>query len=124
MATRAAPATVWATIGGSASRATIAIWSAAVGPATTTSICATTRGATAVGSATTLLCATTTVSSTTPMGNATTLSTNGYTKGLVNYTLFVYFPGNLSCSSFLYWLHCNRFDSTVYLWWLWYLVAY
>src|SRR6266851_5470878 len=85
---------------------------------TTAAICAAARGAAAVEPATTLLCTTTTVSSTIPMGNATTLSTNGYAKRLVNYTPFVYFPGILRCSSFLYWPHCNRFDSTVHLWWV------
>src|SRR6266853_4719122 len=115
MATGATTAAVWATPRGTATMAT---------RTTTTTICAAARGATAVEPATTLLCPTTAVSPTTTMGNATTLSTNGYAKRLVNYTPFVYFPGILRCSSFLYWPHCNRFDSTFHIWWVRYLVAY
>src|SRR6266566_3527035 len=107
-----------------ATRATsAAIWSATVGPATTTAIWSATRGATAVGPASALLCPATAVSPTTPMGNAAAIP-NGYAKGLVDHTPFMYFPGSLWRSSFLYWLYRNRFDSTVHVWCFLYLVAH
>src|SRR2546427_9831253 len=121
MAARATPATVWTTPGGSASMATFAIRSAAVGPAASTTIWATPGGSAAVGPAAPLLCPTT---ATTSMGNAAAIPTNGHAKRLVNCTPPLYLRGSLWRSSFLYRPHRDRFDSTVHSGWLRCLVDY
>src|SRR5690349_10437943 len=119
MATRATPATVWTAPGGSASMATFAIRSAAVGPAASTTIWATPGGPAAVGPAAPLLCPTTATAS---MGNAAAIPTNGHAKRLVNYTPSVHLRGIFRRSSFLYRPHRDRCGSTTNVWWLWYLV--
>src|SRR5579859_7097518 len=121
MATRATSTTVWATPGGSASMAALAIWSTAVGPATPTAVWAAPGGSAAVGPAAPLLCPTT---ATTSMGNAAAIPINGHAKRLVNYTPPVYLRGSLWRSSFLYRPYRDWFDSTVHSGWLRCLVDY
>src|SRR5215472_16390968 len=106
-----------------------AVWAASwrsttVESAPTATISAATRGSTTVGPATTLLCSTAAVPATTSMGNAAAVPTNQHTKRLVNYAYFMYFPGGVWRTSFLYRVYRDRCDSTVDARRLWYLVAH